>query len=96
MHCWLLCLAYVCFILNHVATESLQYKTQPQVLTGEALDISIITKFVFYEKVYYSRVNNCFPSHSTVEIGYFVGFGESVGDAMTFKVSTCNTQKIIY
>ena len=95
-YCWLLCLAYVCFILNHVATESLQWKTPMQMLTGETSDISIITNFVFYEKVYYSRVHTSFPSQSTEEIGYFVGFGESVGDAMTFKVLTSDTKKIIY
>ena len=94
--CWLLCLLYICFILNHTATESLNWKTPMQVLTGETSDISIIMQFVFYEKVYYSSVNTSFPSQSTEEVGYFVGFGETVGDAMTFKVLTSDTNKIIY
>ena len=91
-YCWLLCLTYVCFLLNHLATESLQWKTPLQVLTGETSDISILMQFVFYEKVYYSRVHTSFPSQTTEELGYFVGFGESVGDAMTFKILTNESQ----
>ena len=94
--CWLLCLYYVCFLTNHLSTESLNWLTPLQVLTGETTDISILLQLVFYEKVYFSRVDSQFPSKSTEEVGYFVGFADSVGDAMTFKVLTSDTNKIVY
>ena len=94
--CWFLCLSYVCFILNHMATESIEWKTPMQMLTGETSDISIILQFQFWEKVYYTRVDSSFPSESTEEAGHFVGFSESVGDAMTFMVLTSDTNKIVY
>jgi len=37
-----------------------------------------------------------FPSDTAERLGRFVGFGESVGDALTFKILTDNTQKIMY
>ena len=37
-----------------------------------------------------------FPSDTAERLGRFVGFGESVGDALTFKILTDDTQKIIY
>jgi Reverse transcriptase (RNA-dependent DNA polymerase) len=46
--------------------------------------------------VLYSRHTSTFPSDTTEEAGYFVGFGEHVGDAMTFKVLSKLTNKIIY
>jgi len=37
-----------------------------------------------------------FPSETAERKGRFVGFGESVGDALEFKVLTNDTQKILY
>jgi len=37
-----------------------------------------------------------FPSETAEQKGRFVGFGESVGDALTFKILTGDTQKILY
>jgi len=37
-----------------------------------------------------------FPCDTAERLGRFVGFGESVGDALTFKILTDNTQKIMY
>jgi hypothetical protein len=47
-----------------------------QVLTGGTSDISLLLHFTFYEEVLYTRVHSTFPSTSTEERGYFVGFGE--------------------
>ena len=37
-----------------------------------------------------------FPSESEERAGYWVGFGEHCGDAMTHKILDHDTQKIIY
>ena len=93
---WLLCMQYICTLLNHLATKSLDWRTPMQVLTGETSDISIFLLFHFWEEVYYTNVKSNFPSTSTEEKGNFVGFADTVGDAMTFKILSQATQKIIY
>jgi hypothetical protein len=57
-----------------------------QVLTGEISDISIMNFFTFYEELYFSIDDPTILSDTSEELGYFVGFAKSVGDAMTFKV----------
>ena len=59
-------------------------------------DISILLHFRFWEHLYFTKVESSYPSESTEECGHFVGFGESVGDAMNFMVLTESTNKIIY
>ena len=100
---WFLALRYVCYILNHIAHESLSWQTPLFCLTGHTTDISILTQFQFYEPVYYATADALkyegkpsFPSQSAEGKGRFVGFGESVGDALTYQVLTDDTQKVIF
>ena len=51
---WLLCLTYVCFLLNHLATESLGWKTPLETLHGSTPDISALLKLHFWEPVYFA------------------------------------------
>lgn len=73
-----------------------------QVLTGETTDISILLCFTFWDVVYVSRYKSSgfsgqVGSLKSSEIrGRFVGFAENVGHALTFKVLTDDTQKIIH
>ena len=95
-YCWLLALKYVCFVLNHTAVGSLHWRTPMEKLTGSTPDISSLLCFRFYERVYYRSDDSDFPSESTERLGYFVGIAENVGHALTFKVLTDDTNKIIY
>ena len=95
-YCWLLALKYVCFVLNHTAVGSLHWRTPMDKLTGSTPDISSLLCFRFYERVYYRSDDSDFPSESTERLGYFVGIAENVGHALTFKVLTDDTNKIIY
>ena len=95
-YCWLLCLLYVCFLLNRLSHSSLDHKVPLELLTGQKADISPLLQYYFYEKVYYAAHDPGFPSESTERLGRFVGFGENVGDAMTYKILTEDTKKIIY
>ena len=47
-NCWLLCLIYVCYLLNHIACGPLDGKIPVFALTGITPDISIILLFTFY------------------------------------------------
>ena len=46
--------------------------------------------------MFYATYDQHFPSESEERAGYWVGFGEHCGDAMTHKILDHDTQKIIY
>ena len=46
--------------------------------------------------MFYATYDQHFPSESEERAGYWVGFGEHCGDAMTHKILDHETQKIIY
>ena len=95
-NCWLICLIYVCYLLNHIACNALDGKIPLLALTGITPDISIILLFTFYQPVFYATYDQHFPSESEERAGYWVGFREHCGDAMTHKILDHDTQKIIY
>ena len=70
-----------------------------EVMTGSTPDISPLLQFRFWEPVYYKVGNDVdvsFPSQPPEKTGRFVGISEHVGHAMTFKILTDDTQKIIH
>ena len=95
-HCWLLTLQYVCYILNHISTASLGGQVPLQVLYGVTPDISIIILYTFYQPVFYATHDQHFPSDSEERAGFWVGFAEHCGDALTHMVLDTVTLKIIY
>ena len=95
-NCWLLCLIYLCYLLNHIACSALDEKIPLFGLIGITPDISIILLFTFYQPVFYATYDQHFPFESEERAGYWVGFGEHCGDAMTHKILDHDTQKIIY
>ena len=97
--CWLLCLQYICVVLNHLASPTLQGICPVQALEGTTPDISFLLHFSFYEPVYYridsSEPDLNFPSSSNEKKGYWVGFADNQGDSLTSRILTEDTQKII-
>jgi hypothetical protein len=63
-------------------------------LTGQVPDISPLLKYKFNEPFYY-RDSNQVPGESTEALGYWVGMAPNVGHAMTYKILTADTRKII-
>ena len=59
-NCWLLCLIYVCYRLNHIAHTALDGKRHLFTLTGITPDISIILLFTFYQPVFYATYDQHF------------------------------------
>jgi len=66
------------------------------VALGSTPDISALFRYQFYEPIYYKITEASFPSKSTKCTGRFVGIAEHVGDALTFKILTDDTSRIIY
>ena len=61
-HCWLLCMSYACYILNHISCKSLQGQFPLTKLYGVTPDISIFTMYTFYQPVSYASHNQSFTS----------------------------------
>ena len=95
-NCWLLCMIYVHYILNHTACGALNGSIPLLVLYGITPDISIMLLYTFYQPVFYDTHDQHFPSESEERAAFWVGFGEHCGDAMTHKLLDKITQKIIY
>ena len=97
--CWLLCLQYICVVLNHLASPTLQGICPVQALQGTTPDVSFMLRFSFYEPVYYridsSEPDLNFPSSSNEKKGYWVGFADNQGDSLTWRILTEVTHKII-
>ena len=92
---WLLAMMYICFVLNHTYCSSI--KAVPiQKLTGSTPDISPLLRFYWWQPVYYKLDDSDFPSDSTELRGRFVGIAEHVGHAMTYKILTDDTSKVIF
>ena len=95
-NCWLLCLIYMCYLLNNISCATLDGKIPLFALTGITPVFSIILLFTFCQPVFYATYDQNFPSESEERAGYWVGFGEHCGDAITHKLLDHDTQKIIY
>ena len=97
--CWILCLQYICGVLNHLASPTLQGICPVQALEGPTPDVSFMLHFSFYEPVYYrtdsSEPDLHFPSASNEKKGYWVGFANNQGDSLTWRILTEDPQKII-
>ena len=95
--CWLLCLQYICVVLNHLASPTLQGICPVQGSEGTTPDISFLLHFSFYEPVYYridsSEPDLNFPSSSNEKKGYWVGFADNQGDSLTWRILTEDTQR---
>jgi hypothetical protein len=94
-YAWLLCLSYVCFLLNHTYNMSL-CGVPLTLLTGSTVDISVLLRFHFWQKVYYKAVDTDFPSGTTEAVGHIVGISEHCGHALTWKILTSDTKTIIF
>ena len=90
---WLLCLLYICFLLNCLACQSLEWQTPLEALEGSMPDISLLLHFSFWDPIY-KLDDSDFPSGSTEGRGHWVGIAENVGHAMTYKILTDDNKKL--
>jgi hypothetical protein len=94
-HVWLLCLQYVCYLLNQTYNSTINDVPLTR-LTGTTVDISPLLRFHFWEPVYYLKSEISFPSKSKEGLGIIVGISEHCGNALTYKVLTADTGHVIY
>ena len=65
-------------------------------LTGNTVDISMLLRFHWYERVYFRTEDAPFPSTSKETAGHFVGFNDHVGHQLTFAILCDETKRIVY
>ena len=92
-YCWLLCLFYVCFLLNNTYSDKLD-NTPLCTATGVTNDISPLLYFHFYELVYYHMDDTLFPSESKEYHGWWVGISEHCGHFTTFQTPIANVKSL--
>ena len=85
----------MCYLFNHIACNALDRKIPLLALTGITTDISIILLFTSYQPVFYTTYDQHYPSEREERAGYWVGFGEHCGDAMTHEILDHDTQEIV-
>ena len=83
---WMLCMIYVCYILNHISHEALDGQIPLSILYGVSSDVIITLLQTCYKPVYYAPHNQSFPSSSEEQAVFSVGFGNHIGDAITHKL----------
>ena len=59
--CWLLCMTYVYYLLNHMSCEALKYSVPLTKLYGVVPDISILLLSTFSQSVSIATHNQSFP-----------------------------------
>ena len=72
-NCWLHCMSYVCYLLNHISCESLKGQIPLTKPYGVTPDISILMMYTFYQSLYYASHNHSFPSTSKEQHAFWVG-----------------------
>jgi hypothetical protein len=94
MHCtgtqasfWLLCLLYVVFLLNHLASDALGGLTPIEMATGQPPEISALLHFRLFEPVLYS-VDNSSASDSPEKSGCWVGVAETLEGMLSLTLSS--------
>ena len=92
---WLLCMHYAVDILNHLAYASLEGRAPIEVAFGETPDISKFLTLTFWDEVLYLDPEARFPD-TKEKRARFVGFAETVGDALTSILYTEDTNELIY
>ena len=92
---WFRVAKYICDVYNHTADESLGWKTPLQVRRGDTVDISHILQFQFFEPILYLDPEEKFP-YSKEKPGYFVGWEDNVGDALTYVILTKDKKTLLH
>ena len=83
---WCYALIYVIDCLNHLAKESLDWRTSFEILNGDTPDISAF-RFSFWQAIDYFEPTAKFPD-GRWQHGRFLGIAWDSGDAFTFRVWT--------
>ena len=93
---WVLVIRYVIYIMNRTARNVLAWRTPYEKLHGQTPDISIMTKFQFWEPVLIYNHETSFPSTANKILVRFVGFSETVGNAGCYMVWNENTGQVLH
>ena len=83
-------------VFNILSSAQLQWRTPYEALTGSTPDISAFLEFGFWDLVYYRLDDHGFPSESDECLAHVVRITPNVGDALTYILLDCETNKKLY
>ena len=92
----MLVLEYITYIWNRTAKRVIGWRTPCEAMTGDTPDISNMLLYRFWQPVYTADTNSTFPSRSSEIMCRFVGFSESIGNSMCFKVYNEETGMVLH
>jgi hypothetical protein len=92
--CWLAACKYIADVHNICSNETINHQIPLEARHGGLQDISAFLEYKFYKEILYLDSDKSFPS-SKEKPGWWLGVAHNVGDAMTFKILTHDTEKII-
>jgi hypothetical protein len=92
--CWLAACEYIADVHNICSDETINHQIPLEARHGGLQDISAFLEYKFYEEILYLDSDESFPS-SKEKPGWWLGVAHNVGDIMTFKILTHDTEKII-
>jgi hypothetical protein len=87
--CWLLALKSTAFLLNHVASEKLGWRTHYEWVHEFTPDISVLLQFTYWKPILY-REEEARASKTSELFGRWVGISEDIGHKMTYLVLSEN------
>lgn len=93
---WFLAMSHVCLLLNYTVNETIGNAIPLSILTGTTQDISALLHYDWFQPVYYREEETRFPSMAVEKYGWIVGIAENVGHALTFKVLSEDTQRVLH
>jgi hypothetical protein len=91
---WIRAYQYLASVNNWTADRTLRWKCPPTKRFGVTPVISALLSFHFYEPVYYLDIEEPTP-YSNEKTGYWLGVAHNVGDALTYRIRTDDTQQVI-
>ncbi len=83
----------LCFELYRV--ESASYATLLSLLLGTNIEVSPLLRFHWYQQVLYALEDAAFCSQPEEAFGHFVGIAPDTRHAMTYKVLSTDTNKVL-
>ena len=93
---WVHIVHFVMYVMNRSARSTLNYRTPYEKLYGQTPDISIMTKFLFWEPVLVHNHVTSYPSTADKILVRFIGFADTVGNAGCYKVYNPETGQVLY
>jgi hypothetical protein len=92
---WLLCLLFVIYLFDYLSTESIGGQVPMTVTYGGHTNCPALLNYSWFQDVLY-MAEGSYPSVGKENLGRWVGLTEKQGDALTYLISTADTDRVTF